>query len=230
MQPLKEVITNFEHRGHRVLLMTLLLLIVVSPFVQHYRGVRWLLAVFVTLVLLAAIRTVANQARQYHIALMLGVLAMVSQFAAMIMHPGWLESVRYISMMSFLFWVCGLLLRDIIVRSQNVTLELIFGAINIYLMVGLAFAFMFGLIEHLQPGSFTGLAEQMNAPDSILNFIYFSFITLTTLGYGDITPLSPYATTASYSEAIFGQLYLAILVARLVGLYIARRGEPGQNN
>jgi len=230
MQPLREITTNFEHRGHRVLLMNLLLLIVVSPFIQHYRGVRWLLAVFVTLVLLAAVRTVASQARQYYIALVLGALALVSQFGILIMHWGWFETVRYITMMSFLFWVCGLLLGDIILRSQNVTLELIFGAINIYLMVGLAFAFMFGLIEHLQPGSFAGLAEKMNAPDSILNFIYFSFITLTTLGYGDITPLTPYATTASFTEAVFGQLYLAILVARLVGLYIARRGEPGQNN
>ncbi len=165
------------------MLMTFLLLIVVSPFVQQYRGVRWLLAVFLTLVLLAAVRTVANQARQYHIALVLGVLALVFQFGTLIMHLGWFETVRYIAMMSFLFWVCGLLLCDIILRSQSVTLELILGAINIYLMVGLAFAFMFGLIEHLQPGSFTGLAEQVNAPDSILNFIYFSFITLTTLGY-----------------------------------------------
>ena len=227
MQPLREVTTNFEHGGHRVLLMTLLLLIVVSPFVQQYVGVRRFLAVFMTLVLLAAVRTVANQARQYHIALVLGVLALVSQFGVLIMNLAWLETVRYTAMMLFLFWVCGLLLRDIILRSQSVTLELILGAINVYLMVGVAFAFMFGLIEHLQHGSFAGLAEQMNAPDSILNFVYFSFITLTTLGYGDITPLTPYATTASFTEAVFGQLYLAILVARLVGLYIARRGEPG---
>ena len=230
MKPLREVTTNFEHRGHRALLMTLLLIIFVSPIVQHYSGVRWLLVVFLTLVLLAAVKTVANQARQYHIALVLGVLAMVSQFGTLIKNLGWFETVGYITMMSFLFWVCGLLLRDIILRSQSVTLELILGAINIYLMVGLAFALMFGLIEHLQPGSFSGLAEQMNVPDPILNFVYFSFITLTTLGYGDITPLSQYATTASFTEAVFGQLYLAILVARLVGLYIAQSGGPGQNN
>ena len=212
------------------MLMTLLLLIVVNPFVQQYRGIKWLMAVFVTLVLLAAVRTVANQARHYHIALVLGVLALVSQFGILIMHWGWFETVRYITMMSFLFWVCGLLLGDIILRSQNVTLELIFGAINIYLMAGLAFAFMFGLLEHLQPGSFAGLVEQTNFPDSRLNFIYFSFITLSTLGYGDITPLSPYATTASFSEAIFGQLYLAILVAKLVGLYIIKPRGPDKLN
>ena len=210
--------------------MTLLLMIFVSPIVQSFRGVKWLMAVFLTLMLLAAVRTVANQARHYYIALVLGVLALVSQFGLLIMHWGWFETVRYITMMSFLFWVCGLLLGDIILRSQSVTLELIFGAINIYLMAGLAFAFMFGLLEHLQPGSFAGLVEQTNSADPILNFIYFSFITLSTLGYGDITPLSPYATTASYSEAIFGQLYLAILVAKLVGLYIIEPRGPDKLN
>ena len=115
------------------------------------------------------------------------------------------------------------MLRDIILPSHTVTLELITGTVNIYLMIGLAFAFLFGQVEHMQPGSFTGLEEQAAASESMFAFVYFSYITLTTLGYGDITPLTPLATTLSYLEAIFGQLYLAILVARLVGLYIVRR-------
>jgi hypothetical protein len=103
-----------------------------------------------------------------------------------------------------------------------VTAELILGAINVYLMIGMAFAFLYGLIEHLQPGSFTGLAAFSGAPERVIEFVYFSFVTMTTLGYGDVSPLTSYAMTASYAEAMFGQLYLAILVARLVGLYIAR--------
>ena len=80
-----------------------------------------------------------------------------------------------------------------------------------------------GLIEHLQPGSFTGLEEFMNQPDDVLYFLYFSFVTMTTLGYGDISPITSYAMTATYLEAVFGQLYLAIMVARLVGMYIGER-------
>jgi len=222
MKPLREVSTHFEQRGHRTLLPVLLLMILFSPFIQQYRWSGWLLAVFLMLVLLAAVRTVANEARQYRIAVILGVLALVPQFGVLVERNEWLEALRYAAMTLFLFWVCGLLLRDIIVRSKSVSLELILGAVNIYLMVGIGFAFAYGLIEHLQPGSFTGLEQQMNASIEVLPFLYFSFVTLTTLGYGDITPLTPFGTTASYIEAMFGQLYLAIMVARLVGLYIAK--------
>lgn len=222
MKPLREVRTNFEQKGHRVLLATLLLMILSSPFMQLHGAFGWLLAFFLMLVLLAAVRTVAGQVRQYHIAVVLGVVAVVPQFGVIVQRSEWLEALRYAAMTLFLFWVCALLLRDIIVRSKSVSLELILGAVNIYLMVGIGFAFAYGLIEHLQPGSFTGLEQQINASIGVLPFLYFSFITLTTLGYGDITPLTPFGTTASFMEAMFGQLYLAIMVARLVGLYIAK--------
>jgi voltage-gated potassium channel len=223
MKPLKEVRTNFEQRGHRALLATLVLIIVASPFIQPFSGFQWLMAVFLTLVLLAAVRTVATKARQFPVAVVLAVLALLSQFGVLIDSSGWLQTLRYLSMLLFLFWVCGLLLRDIIVRSNNVNIELIFGAINVYLMVGLAFAFVYGFAEFVQPGSFTGLDSYAGNQGSVVQFIYFSYVTLSTLGYGDITPLTPLATTCSYVEAIFGQLYLAILVARLVGLHISNR-------
>ena len=120
----------------------------------------------------------------------------------------------------FLLVVCVLLLRDIIVRSHTVTRNLILGAINIYLMMALAFAFAYGLTEHLHPGSFTGLEEFGGGAADVINLLYFSFVTMTTLGYGDISPLTSFGMTTAYIEATFGQLYLAILLARLVSLYI----------
>ena len=227
MKPIKEISANFEQKGHSILLIALLTMLLVNPFLQQFDKLKWLLSIFLILMLLAAVRTVANQARQYHFVLVLAVVAAIPHFGILMDPPAWLDTLRYLSMMLFLFWVCALLLRDIILRSHTVTTELILGAINIYLMIGLAFAFMFGLIEHMQPGSFTGLGEPMLVPGPVLPFIYFSFITLTTLGYGDITPLTSFGMTAAYTEAAFGQLYLAILVARLVGLYIARRGKAG---
>jgi hypothetical protein len=89
-------------------------------------------------------------------------------------------------------------------------------------MLGIGFALVFALIEHLQPGSFTGLEGFAHMSDQVLTFLYYSFVTMSTLGYGDISPVTPHAMTASYVLAIFGQLYLAILVARLVALYIGR--------
>ncbi len=223
MKPLKDISMEFELRGHRALFFSLMLMILASPFLQHRPGLQWMLSIFLLLVLLTAVRTVAHRRHEYLVAMALGVLALLPIFGVLLARADWLETVRLLAVALFLFWVCGLLLRDIILRSHTVTLELITGAVNIYLMVGLAFGFVFGLVEQLQPGSVSGLSEQLAAADSMSQFMYFSFITLTTLGYGDITPLTPLATTVSYVEAIFGQLYLAILVARLVGLYIVRR-------
>ncbi len=230
MKLLSDVSTDFQQKGHRALLVTLLVIILSSPFLQQHRTFGWLLAIFLLLMLSTAVRTVAGNARQYRIVMVLGVVALVPQFGVLIERSEWLDALRYGAMTLFLFWVCGLLLRDIIMRSNSVTLELILGAVNVYLMAGIGFAFAYGLIEHLQPGSFTGLEQQLNAAVDVLPFLYFSFVTLTTLGYGDITPLTSFATTASYLEAIFGQLYLAIMVARLVGLYIAKSVQAGDGN
>ncbi len=230
MKPLSDVSTNFEQKGHRALLITLMVTILASPFLQQHRTFGWMLAIFLMLVLLAAVRTVAAHARQYRIVMVLGVVALVPQFGVYIERSEWLDALRYGAMTLFLFWVCGLLLRDIIMRSNSVTLELILGAVNVYLMAGIGFAFAYSLIEHLQPGSFTGLEQQFSAAADVLPFLYFSFVTLTTLGYGDITPLTSFGTTVSYLEAMFGQLYLAIMVARLVGLYIAKSVQAGDGN
>jgi hypothetical protein len=81
---------------------------------------------------------------------------------------------------------------------------------------------VFFLLSVISPGSFVGIvgeswSEQLN------EFTYYSFVTLTTLGFGDITPVAPVARTLSYLEAVLGQMYLTVLVAALVGMHIANR-------
>ena len=204
------------------MLASIMLMILASPFLSLNPTFSWLLEVILVLVLLAAARTVGGRGRWFHIALVLGLAALLSQLAVLSPQWGWVETGRYVAIPLFLFFVCGMLLRDIVLRSETVTGDLILGAVNVYLMIGIGFAFIYGLIEILQPGSFTGLEELASTPDRVLYFLYFSFITMSTLGYGDISPLTPHGMTATYIEAIFGQLYLAILVARLVAIYIGR--------
>lgn len=96
------------------------------------------------------------------------------------------------------------------------------GAICVYLLIGFAWTFGYGIIELINPGSFSGLAEidANNHVGRIMQLRYFSFATMTTLGYGDILPRSPVARTLATLEAITGQIYLTVLIARLVGLHI----------
>ena len=88
----------------------------------------------------------------------------------------------------------------------------------------MTWALTYIVIDILDPTAFEQLAVSAWAGGT--DYVYFSFVTLTTLGYGDITPLTPVAQTLAWLEAVVGQLYLAILVARLVGLHIVHsRGE-----
>jgi voltage-gated potassium channel len=103
-------------------------------------------------------------------------------------------------------------------RGQKVDSERLSAALSAYLLVGHCFGIAYYQVEQLRPGSFAigGAPTQLSQLD-LQTAVYFSFVTLATLGYGDISPLTPTARGIAVSEAILGQLYLAVLVARLVG-------------
>jgi hypothetical protein len=100
-----------------------------------------------------------------------------------------------------------------VMKRGPTTVHRIEGAIAVYLLLGLAWGQAYGLIEYLNPGAFTGAATNLGRFSS---WTYFSFVTLATLGYGDIVPVHPVARSLAVAEAITGPLYLAILIARLV--------------
>jgi hypothetical protein len=93
--------------------------------------------------------------------------------------------------------------------------------VNVYVLIGLSFAFLYSVLALSSPDAFVGKFMSEPLRDQLLGFVYFSFVTLTTLGYGDITPNNTFVGTLTYLEALVGQLYVAIMIARLVGLYIS---------
>jgi Ion channel len=109
-------------------------------------------------------------------------------------------------------------------KAGPVTSHRIQGAIVVYLLIGLAWAAAFELVHHVSPGAFH-LPSGTSAPRPTHGFLYFSFVTLTTLGYGDITPLHPVARSLAMVEAVTGQLYLTILIARLVSMQLESRRQ-----
>jgi hypothetical protein len=107
----------------------------------------------------------------------------------------------------------------------RVTYPRIMGAVLLYLTIAVAFAALFTFIGTLVPKAFFGMSVQ-DSPALASQLIYFSFATLTTTGYGDIHPVHPLARSLCNLEAIFGQLYPATLLARLVTLEISDRNQP----
>ena len=109
-----------------------------------------------------------------------------------------------------------------VLRSNKVVVDTIYGAICVYFLIGIAWAFLYSAIEVFNPGSFLIGEEQFDVTMRRLpHFIYYSFVTLTSLGLGDIAPVKYVSRSFTYLEAITGQFYMLILIARLVGLHIA---------
>jgi hypothetical protein len=108
-------------------------------------------------------------------------------------------------------------------KRQDVTADTILGAIVAYLLVAVAFTLVFELLEIQSPGSVSGIADG-GAPDRrelASSMMYLSLVCITTMGFGDIVPISEIARPLTVLEGVFGQLYLAVMIARLVGLHIA---------
>ena len=106
------------------------------------------------------------------------------------------------------------------------TPDVLYGAISVYLMIGLTWSVAYLLLENLYPGSF--YIDAAHNPDGYLNLsdlLYYSYVTLTTLGYGDITLVTSQARSLAFLEAVCGVLYVAVLVARLVGSSLASSGS-----
>jgi len=132
----------------------------------------------------------------------------------------------------FLFFTAFAQLHGLL-RQQRVTADTILGGINVYLLIACAYMLLYMMLEALAPGSFRvgdlSLAQYYlggnDRSDGISTLIYFSFVTITTLGYGDIVPVSSAAKMIASSEALFGQIYLVTFIARLVSIYGVAQGS-----
>ena len=138
---------------------------------------------------------------------------------------------RYVLALLFFAYIGGTILSNVL-KTERVTFDKICAALCSYLLLGLIFAILYSLLEFLDPGTFLAGGSVIPKGDSRAFFgaglgqaIYFSFTTLTTLGYGDLTGATPLAKNLSVLEAIIGQIYLVVLVARLVGLEISHSSD-----
>lgn len=216
-------------RGVRYLnlLVILVVLLIVYPLFEERSFGRALLAVFLTLVVAGAGYAAAETRKEKIVAGAVGVPMVLFVWLGMVYRPTTLLVVAYVLVTIFLFVVIVLLLRGIL-RHEVVRADTIYGAICVYLLLGIAWAGVYDVIEVFRPGSFqVSEALQVDGGLDWSDTTYFSFVTLTTLGYGDISPVSRLAKSMAMLEAVTGVLYLATLIARLVSMYRAPGEKEG---
>jgi hypothetical protein len=204
----------------RFLFASLLFLIVLYPL---FEGLL-LLNLLLSGVLLTALYAVSADRRSRLIGLCLGLPYLLTVWIAALGDVPVAVTVlgRGLGVL-FLGFTTLILLRHVL-QAEQVDSDTLYGAVSVYLLLGVVWALLYGVIETAQPGSFSASAalagDEAKTWDDL---IYYSFVTLTTLGYGDIAPLSPRVRSLAVLEAIAGVFYVAVLVARLVGVHIAQR-------
>jgi len=216
-----------------ILFFTLLLFLLAVPIIHHLSqflppGIPALLeGLAFIVVLVEAVVSVSTSRAHRFIAMSLGLPAVLIGALPGIYNSILLELLRHLFAVAFLGYAIILVVLFIFTR-QRVTGNTVCASLCIYLLLGLVWALAYSMIDLLDHGAFrstvtNGESSPISrfARGTSTSVLYFSFSTLTTLGYGDIVPISPIARAFASIEAITGQIYLTVLVARLVGLNIA---------
>ncbi len=213
-----------EERNLTWLLVALVLdAFIVDPMATLLNGglaVQLINSLTFSAILLMGLFTIARHKVTLIIFTGITVLIISVRFGRLVFGENWLLVWDIaLSMISIVTFVIVLLIY-VYMEEATVTIHRIRGAVAAYLLIAIAFAFGYQLIEFLVPGAFL-FKDTIPKFNDIHLFYYFSACTLTTLGYGDVTPIHPYARSLAMMEAFIGQLYPAILLARLVTLYVA---------
>ncbi len=206
----------------------LLLLIAIVAYLLLYpllQSAHALLRVLLTLSIpVAGIYAVSNNARSLVIASILAFVVVLDY--ATPQYP-WPPIITYGALVALYSFILVTVLREVL-RSKSVSLDTLYGAAAAYLLMGLTWAAMYTYLERARPGSFTitpasdvGVAERV-----WFDMVHFSYVSLTTVGYGDIAPASHLARSLSFLEAATGVLFLAFLVARLVAAHLQGVSRP----
>jgi len=218
-------IPKFRRFTNVQLLIALALLFFFFPFVEEVRGGDIIVAILLSLVLLCGVLAVSDRKHVFFIALVLAVPAIAGR---------WINHFRPDLVPPPVFLTAGLVLIAFVVanslrfvlRAPSVNADVLCASISAYLMLGIIWTIAYWLVDQLTPGgafafNTTGEKQSMRG----FNAFYFSFVTLSTVGYGDITPVSKIARMLAAMEAMTGLLYVAVLIARLVAIYSSPKSE-----
>ncbi len=201
------------------LMMSMLLLLLLYPYLDNRIVGPAVLSLLSSAVLLFGVYSVSEDRLRALVGVLLCVPAMLLSWAALLLPDPRIAVASDIVHIAFYGYVTVRLVRHIS-RETRVSADEIFGAASAYMLFGLFWASAYGLVAQLVPGAFTS-----SAPLTWSRLLYFSFSTLTTVGFGDIVPASAAAQSLATLEAIIGVLFTTIMVAWLVGQAISSAEE-----
>jgi hypothetical protein len=207
------------------LLLALVLQVLAYPFLDETASGRAAIAVFDLVILVLALRASRAGGHETRLGYVLAVPAMALHAAdALGGNDAGLAAASLLAQAVFHAFVVICLLRYML-RDEIMTRDELFAAAGLYVLMAFVFAYLYALIEHVQPGAF--VINAANNPSGVTRWwdlLYFSFTCLTSVGFGEITPANDHARSLVMIQQMLGVLYFALIVSRLVTMQAARRG------
>jgi voltage-gated potassium channel len=212
--------TNFVY-----LLVALIVFLVALPILDDLHIIPAGLARPISFIALLAIGvwSLRDSIMTFRIGMTLAVTGIIANALAVAYDARTFYFLSFATLFGFLLLAIRSALRQIVL-STEINANRLYGAVCAYLMLGVLWALMYSTLGGADPGAFSG-ALSTNPEEWNVEWLYYSFVTLTTLGYGDILPVSATARALAYSEAVVGVFYMAMLVAALVGSYAAAKTD-----
>jgi hypothetical protein len=219
MESESNAVTQWRIAANRWLLLSLLFSLLVLPLLEDSYAGRALWVVGLTLTFLLG---AAASSRLRLVGVVLLLVALPTTWATLFVHSKPLFFAHCLLGGAF-FWLVGGVVVYVVIKTHVVTFDSVYGAISAYLLFGLAWALSYSAIHAVSPESFSfpdggissGESEFAEVAD-FSQFVYYSFVTMTTLGYGDITPSGRITRTLSWMQSVIGQFYVAVIIAWLV--------------
>ncbi len=214
-----------------LLLLVVLGTMVIEPMVAGPRADNWILDSAFSLLLVATVVAISVRTQRRALFISLGAVTLLATWGYYVM-PQRLETpalvVQHLAGIAFLFLIVGIVLRGLF-AAQAISLDVILGTLTGYLLLGTAWAMIYSLVHLLSPDAFdinASLADYVSNRHARFSvFTYYSFVTMTTLGFGEMTPVSPAARNLTWLQAVVGQFYIATLVAGIVGIFVSSRSN-----
>lgn len=226
-QPDRSWIAAYRRRRFAILLALLSGILAGPPLFFGFTLAAGWLEALTSLSVLAAILSLCLDRRQRVFALLLGTPTILLSLGGLALsQSAGAVALTTAHLCAVLFFLgAAVLIVKSLFGEGRLTFDAVLGAVCGYLFLGLGWAVVYALVESLAPGSFRlgdNVAGEGGSRDSVPHVLtYYSFVTLTTVGYGDVTPLSPAARTFAWIEAVAGQFYLSVIVASLVAVMAA---------
>jgi voltage-gated potassium channel len=206
------------------LCIVLFLLLLIHPYFEKTAFEEAILSILLTLILASTMYALSNSRKTFIWSLVLGAPWIASMWFDYF-SPLELSLITHSFGILFYGYIIVILIRHIM-NIHTITKDEIYGGIAVYLLIGMAFSAVYSVVNMNDANSFyVSPIEKMPEVGDWSDFLYFSFTTLTTLGYGDILPITPVAKSLVNIESIIGVLYVAVMIARLVGIHTTNQRQ-----